>query len=789
MDIEFKQFLENFQADVSSLVYTEGEGAVFEDKFTEYCLETLEMAGETEGPVTRSYFYPGDLGKDWKINGYALRDVYKNELNKTYYETLDLFITGYQQDYNYTITKDVFNRGLNQLKRFINGALKGQIDYLEPSNDIAELVKLIYRQSSQFDRINVYYLINGTSYQSADKIIIKGFENLGVYVHVWDIQRFFRLASSTTDREAIEINVVDFLPEGAHGIQCLKVPDINELYECYLAILPGSLLSKMYAEYSSKLLESNVRAFLGQNGKYNAGIRETIKKKPHMFLPYNNGLSATANHVETKFIGSSLFITRLNDFQIVNGGQTTASLYHTEKLNKDVDLSQIFVQMKLTVIKDIIDKNIEVPNIANFANSQNKISALDLSSNNPYFVKIEELSRRKYVTTPNNSNQQILWFFERVNGQYRELSNRLKGNPLKIFKEKNPLGNKYNKADVTKLISLWDQEPHLASLGPVKNWPLFSKKISVLVAKNKLPGDNFYKRLIANAIMNRCIDKLYGRKNIDAIGDTNVKAAIVAYTVSYFHYLTQNRLDLWKIYDDQKIEKDLEKIFKDVLIFVHHHMTKSAAGTLFSEYAKRESSWTLLKSQNFNLDKLLVGKFLITPEEAVSRDGESENVEVENEIFTVSKISSLGAKFWDGLKVHIAATKELKELEFEVWDLLKKIRERKNLDHNALKLGKKVLDMIEADTLNVDDIRSLSALPDEDSIDIKGVYDKMSLLKKDEWNKIIALSEQSHIFDYLEISNLKSVQRAILTKDKIKEASLLKANDSLIKLKRFNIKY
>lgn len=789
MDIEFKQFLENFQADVASLVYAEGEGAIFEDKFTEYCAEMLEGAGETEAPICYAYIYPGDQGRDWKINGYALRDNYNDGLNKPYYETLDLFITHYQQDYNYTITKDVFNKRLNQLKRFVNGALKGHIDYLDPSNEIADLVKLIYLQSKHFDRINIYYLINGSSSQSADRIIIKGFENLGIYIHVWDIQRFFRLSSSSTDREAVEINVVDFLPEGSNGIQCLKVPEINDLYECYLAILPGTFLTKLYAEYSSKLLESNVRAFLGQKGKHNSGIKDTIKSKPHMFLPYNNGLSATADFVETKQVNSSLYITRLNDFQIVNGGQTTASLYHTEKSNKDIDLSPIFVQMKLTVIKNIIDKNIEVPLIANFANSQNRISPLDLSSNNPYFVKIEELSRRKYVANPNNSGQQMLWFFERVNGQYRELINRLKGNSLKIFKEQNLLPYKFIKADVTKLISLWDLEPHWVSMGPVKNFPIFEKKIKALVAKNKLPGENFYKVLIANAVIYKSIDKLYGRKNLDAIGDTNIKSMIVAYTVSYFHYLTENKLDLWKIYEDQKIEQDLENIFRELLVFVHNQMTAASVGTLFSEYAKKDTSWDSLKSKKYALNKFSINTYLITEEEALSRQKENENIELENEIVIVSKIISLGIKFWDGLKVYIGTTKELKETEFEVWDLLKKIRDNKNLDSSAIRVGRKVLEMIEKDLLDPDQIKHFSKLQDQVVIDLKAVYDKMSLLKREDWSNIIALSEQTHIFDPLEISNLKSVQRAILTKDKIKEASLIKANDSLIKLRRFNIKY
>jgi hypothetical protein len=160
------------------------------------------------------------------------------------------------------------------------------------------------------------------------------------------------------------------------------------MYDCYLAIIPGEVLAKLYKEYSNELLESNVRAFLGQAGTFNKGIRDTIRTKPQMFLPYNNGITATAERVETQIIDNQLVITKLNDFQIVNGGQTTASLFHTQRKFKDADLSKIYVQMKLTVIKDKEQKNIEVPNISRFANSQNKVTELDLSSNNPYLINL-----------------------------------------------------------------------------------------------------------------------------------------------------------------------------------------------------------------------------------------------------------------------------------------------------------------------------------------------------------------------------------------------------------------
>jgi hypothetical protein len=786
MDIELKQFIDNLHADISSMVYTDGEGALFEEKFAEYTFKILEDAGETEGVIPCAYIYPGEAGKDWKVSGYCLRDGFSEDSGPLFYETLDLFLVNYQAGYDYTFPKDQFTKGLNQVKRFLNGALKGTIDYLDPSLEIYELVNMLFKKGKKFDRVNIFYLINGTSNHKAEKIILKGFEDLGIFVHIWDINRFFQLSFSSGQREPVKIDFLDLLPEKAIGIQCLKIPDLNDLYECYLAILPGNVLSALYKEYSSKLLESNVRAFLGQKGKYNNAIKKTIMEKPQMFLPYNNGLSATADYVETRMSEGQMYITNLSDFQIVNGGQTTASLYHTEKTQKGVDLSSVYVQMKLTVIKDQVQKNIEVPFIARFANSQNKITDLDLSSNNQYLVRIEELSRRKYMVDSDKPNQPYLWFFERINGQYRENSGKLSDKLQKEFKIKNPPEKKFVKSDVSKFINLWDLEPHNVSLGAQKNFDLFVKKIDKLILKNKLPGENYYRKLIANAIIYKAMDKLFGRKNVDAIGDTNLKSFTVSYAVSYFHFLTTNHFDLWKVYEQQKLDPRVILLFSDLLLYVYNHMVIAANNSLLSEYAKKESSWSLLKEKSFDISKYGIDDLLISEELMAEREKEVEKSdEIENEIFAVSKIRLLGIRFWDGLKLYIAATKEFSDIEFDVWDIIKKIKDNKDLDSKCLKTGIKVLGFLEQQVIDVEVIRSESKLSDIEILDLKAVYDRLIELKREDWLNIIALAERTKNLDNLEIANLKSLSKMIINKEKIRESALIKGNESLEKMKKY----
>ena len=795
MDRGLKNYIEAIQSDVAALVYSDGEGASFEDKFTEHCIEILDTIGKSEGARVLSYINPDSQGRiDWKINGYCLKDEFKDDSNKVYFETLDLFITYFNKNsYDYNIAKDDFNKSINQIKKFLNAALKGHIDYIDPAQtELNQLLKIIIKQKANFDRMNIFFLINGNSNHDLEKVVIKGFEDLDVFVHVWDIPRFYKLSESSSNREPIEIDFKNLISNSNHGIQCLKMPNRNELYECYLAILPGETLAKLYKEYSNELLESNVRAFLGQTGKFNKGIRDTIREKPQMFLPYNNGITATAENVETKIIDNQLYLTKLLDFQIVNGGQTTASLFHTQKKYKDADLSNVFVQMKLTVIKDIEQKNIEVPNIARYANSQNKVSELDLSSNNPYFVQIESLSRKKYVIDPNDRNMLTLWYFERVNGQYRESLNKLT-TPVqqRKFKEQNPTNQKFVKSDVAKYINIWEQEPYFVSQGAQKNFIHYTKKINELVKKNKFPTENFYKNLIANAILFKAVDKLFGRKNIDAIGDTNLKSFTVAYTLSYFYYLTNNRINLWKIYEEQRVDNRIMNELQKLIVFVYNQLVNSSNNSLISEYAKRESSWKLLKDESYKIQIDYNLDCFITSEQVLARDNEIVEIDNKSEtnLISINKILSFGNKFWDGISKWSINNDELKELSIDYWEIASKIKRAKNLNSRDIAIGNKLLIFIEENNINIDSIKSLSDEIEVEVIDVKAIYDRLNLISKNDWTKIIDIGEQTKIFDNLELSNVKSVQKAILKNEIIKEVNIVNALKSIKKLDKFGLNY
>lgn len=792
MERVFEQYISELDAEISALVYADN-GSTFEDKFTEHTIEILDSIGKTEGAVTLSYIHPNENGQvDWKINGYCLRDSFQEYQGKEYFETLDLFITVYKNgEFNFSFNRVDYDKTVSHVKKFLNAALKNHINYLEKSNkELIEFIDIIGKQNKLFDRVNINILTNGTANGDYGKDLkISGFTDLLVGIEIWDLERLFRINEVNAIREPIKIDLNDFLQEGIIGLETLEIPDNNSGYQCFLSIVPGYLLADLYKKFSSELLESNVRAFLGQTGKFNKGIRDTIRTNPQMFLPYNNGITATAQEVKTIRKDGKLYIQNLEDFQIVNGGQTTASLFHTrKKYPSEVDLSKVNVQMKLTVIKDTEVKNIEVPLIARYANSQNKVSELDLSSNNPFFVEIEKLSRRNYVVNSENKRQQILWFFERVKGQYKENLNRRTPAEQRKFKELNPFRCKFLKSDISKFIHIWEQKPYLVSRGSQKNFIEYTKSINLRIEKNDMPGDNFYKKLISNAILFQNTDKLFGRKNIDAIGDTMLKSFTVAYGLSYFHFITNNRVNLEQIYDTQEVDENTLSVLSEILKKVYHYLTDESPG-LVSEFAKRENTWKNLKERHLNINISKIHLLSELEKSKLDFEKTNEEMSLQEEIRLKNLALNLGVQFWDGYRIYLEKQDPSLEKIEAVEDILIKIKKGKPLSLRNVSLASRTEKILGKDPSKQELFNSLSNIKVKlsDGNNLEDAYTKIISITPENWKRITALGEQQNLFEYKEMSMLKSIQRKIRNKESIQENLVLAADKSLQKVKKFGL--
>ena len=144
-------------------------------------------------------------------------------------------------------------------------------------------------------------------------------------------------------------------------------------------------LSKVGMEYN--LLFDNVRGLILKS-KYNKNIYNSLAKEPTKFFMYNNGLTITASDIisEETNANKKIKIT-IKDFQVVNGGQSLRTIHNFNSKNSIKDLSncEVLVRIfKTTSSKDIKNK------IAEYTNSQNSISNIDLKSLSSIQIQIEQ---------------------------------------------------------------------------------------------------------------------------------------------------------------------------------------------------------------------------------------------------------------------------------------------------------------------------------------------------------------------------------------------------------------
>ncbi len=485
------------------------EGDTREQTFTRMFLDILSEAGETEN--TAAAFDEKALGtaKQHKINGYAVSDNY---------ETVDLFISIYRSDESVpTIPKAEIDQAAKRLTNFFRKAI-----YNNYENDVAESSPIFefahtlgsYQElRDNLIRVNIFILTNGEyrgEIPMSDELC--GYK---VFYRVLDINYLYRISEESRIPIEIDFN------ESGYTLPCLASGSSNEDYEAYIAIISGQCLYDLYERFGSRLLEQNVRSFLQFTGKINKGIRETIKNEPHMFFAYNNGIAATADYIELDETGRH--ITKINNLQIVNGGQTTASIYHTRKKDR-ADISEIFVQTKISVIKKADQFNEIVSRISRYANTQNKVNDADFTANNPYLIEFEKLSR--YIMTPMSSESplQTYWFFERARGQYKSLRQKdgFTKSRQKVFDQKYPKKQVITKVELAKYINAYSEVydgkklvigPHIVVRGNEKNYTRF---ISGNLPDNLKKINNVYfEDAIAKAILFKTADKLYSTERTD----------------------------------------------------------------------------------------------------------------------------------------------------------------------------------------------------------------------------------------------------------------------------------
>lgn len=617
-EISFGKFFDSISEETLQMKENDAFNLSIDDCFTAVVLQYLEEAGEIEDYIICPF-----RDRGLQMNAYAIDEDFENAT---------LVVCQYVDSPTpFSVSKTDIDACIKRAVQLFRKAVNDLYTSFQHDSDTYEFAIDLHDHRKSIKSLHVMAITNGTV-KAIDLNPVQ-LEGVDISFEIWDMDRLYRFTNSGKMRETIEI---DFQNEFNTAIECIE-NDCSDNYKTYLAIIPGTLLATLYQKHGSRLLERNVRSFLQVKGQVNRGIRDTLRDEPDMFLAYNNGISVTAESISIcRDENGKPSITGIRDMQIVNGGQTTASIYNAyidKKLH--ADLSQVFVQMKISVIGDAGRMDEIVPKISACANTQNKIQVADFSANDPFHRSIEELSRITWAPAQ-GGQKPVNWFYERARGQYSDMLARestfLK---RKQYKDTHPM---FTKTDLAKYENSWDQLPYQVSEGAQKNFRRFTMRLNEHPSYK--PDIKYYELLIAKAILFRQTEKL-----VQAQAFGGYRANIVTYSIAFLSNKTGQRIDLERIWKEQKLTTALEQEIVDISKIVHAHITNPPGGANISEWCKNIRCWNSLLETEYHASSMLEAE-LIDTDSVINSASAGITTLTDEELALIEKAFIIPAERW-----------------------------------------------------------------------------------------------------------------------------------------------
>ena len=635
MAIEINDYHEELFQEIHGTA--DADGKLVNDVFFDVFTELLTTAGEIE--TADRVFYTSTRGM--RVDGYGGDPADADGV-------LSLIVSEFNQDpdivtLNARDMESIFNRLLNFLRRSLDPRFRDSMEESTPAFGLADLIAARWPTIS---RVRLFLLSNRVLSTRMDGLEAGELAGVPVTYSVWDLTRAYRFDTSGQEREDIVVS----LEECGGPLVLLPAHMETADYESYLAVVPGSQLARIYDRWGSRLLEQNVRVFLQARGKVNRGIRNTIQNSPGMFFAYNNGITATAESVDTVVTPGGLLLTAMRNFQIVNGGQTTASI-HAGLRNREVDLDQVFVQMKLSIVEPDRAQEI-VPKISEYANSQNRVNAADFFSNHPFHIRIEGFSRRMFAPSRDGSFRESKWFYERARGQYQDARAHLTLAERRRFDLEYPKRQKFTKTDLAKFINVWRGKPDIVSKGAQKNFADFAGFIG---SNWKGPANAFnemyYHEVVAKAIVFRSVERLVTDQPWYQGG---YRANVVAYTIAKLAHDVEQReasVNFSRIWREQEVPTGLRESLTIAARAVHDVIINPPPRMRnVTEWAKQQACWNRVQQLDVNWPRSLESELLNSSELKDMKRAAYKDQRVLNGIEAQIKVCGAGPGLWQEVK-------------------------------------------------------------------------------------------------------------------------------------------
>lgn len=616
--------------------------------FIEYCKDILINDFGVISDLNSTFI-------DYKTTNNQFRNM---RLDASYIElsinTIHLLFSDFNDGPVQPINNESIQNKASLMTNYVLNCLKGYFNNSADSDQTAQTARDLRKNLDLIKKIHLIIVsTNKKSERLKTTLSMKpleiGNKLFDVDLTLLDIEGIFETKSATFKRDDIVIKTEEYgFPK---GIPCIKADIISPDYDSYLAVVPGKFLSDIYMKYSARLLESNVRSFLNTRGEINKGILNTILNDKTRFFAYNNGIATTAEEIVLEKRDGGTYITEFKNLQIINGGQTTASLA-SSVIKYDANLQGIFVQMKLSLIKNKDNEDELIRLISKYANKQNKVTNADLNSNHPFYTRIEEFSRKIKAPLLPNTTVQSIWFFERARGQYDQSKMKLKTKRERdLFEMQNPKAQKFTKTDLAKYINASEMRPFDVSWGAEVNMTRFQAIMEKEWDKTNLKfNEGYYKELIAKAIIFKEIERIISNEEWYQ-NNKGYRAQLVPYTFSKFVYEAaklRRFINYRKVWEQQtcldEYKTDLSKIAKMVYdVFNDNNRQILNIG----EYAKREICWNKLNEKSYQLSSASISQLIDKEEKEIDSRSERSEQRLSNEVSSEVAIFNLGIPYWE----------------------------------------------------------------------------------------------------------------------------------------------
>lgn len=544
---------------------------------------------------------------DLKLNGYAINETQ---------ERLQLFVVdesftseALAEEEILVSEREHYDRQFKRATRFVRAAYDASLSAKVQDSDPTKV--LAAKLSSpdgvkQFDVVEVFLVTlsatvskKGRELQLRDihfdkeKLIVtqrvggtSTKKELLLLRRVIDLNFLHSVQVSKGNREPL---IIDFERDFGTKIEVIQAAG-EANFASFLGVLRGDVLANMYRLYSGRLLEKNVRSFLQFRGA-NRGMRDTIREEPEKFIAYNNGLTITAIAARVTTQKRKIYIEALTDFQIVNGGQTTASIYFSGKDGLDISSIQVVVKINVVNSEDEADLEELITSISRYSNTQSKVSNVDLRSRSPQLRQLKTLSES--IVTPTGKR----WFFERAKGEFHT-SLRSAGGQKNSQKNKYPPARRFSKEQLAKYYTAWGETPHLVKKGGEK---VFRHFIEVMTQDDEsapvVIDRAFYEDTVAKIILFRELEQIYGQGR-GAVGQ--IRSAVVPYAISCLYAISDGagegrKFALERIWKHEGLDNDLREYLRTLLVLCNELIKKYAKSDDIGEYAKNPELWKAIR--------------------------------------------------------------------------------------------------------------------------------------------------------------------------------------------------